>query len=152
MAFRQTSSRKSITCKYLAYRFPRNGDFVHVRLPMVHVYVKSGDREFTTDGLVDSGSTATFLPYEFIEILELKNLQDSSAVGAGGSFPTWLGRIDVLRLIKHAEAFDTFRNVTVHIPKNEGAIPYIVLGRDTIFKHFDITFYEKRRKVVFTRV
>jgi len=58
----------------------------------------------------------------------------------------------MLKLIKHTEAFDIFRNVTVHIPKTEGAIPYVVLGRDTIFKHFNISFYENRRKAVFTRV
>lgn len=119
---------------------------------MVHVYLKYGDREVTADGLVDSGSTATFLPYEFVDVLELTDLKDSSAVGAGGSFPTWLGRVDVLKVIKHKETFDTFRNVRVHISKTAGAIPYVVLGRDSIFSHFDITFHENRRKLTLTRL
>jgi len=143
---------KSITCKYLAYRFSLEGPPKYIRLPMVHVYLKSGDKEFTTIGLVDSGSTATFLPCELVEILELSNLQDSSARGAGGVFPTWLAKVDVLKLIKHKEPFDTFQNVRVHIPKQTGAIPYVVLGRDTIFTHFDITFYENKRKMTFIRL
>lgn len=145
-------SQKSITCKYLAYRFPRGNSFVHLRLPMVHVYLKSGDRDVTTDGLVDSGSTATFLPNEFVDVLELTGLEDSSAMGAGGSFPTWVGKVDTLKVIKHKEPFDTFRNIRVHIPKAAGVIPYVVLGRDSIFSHFDITFYENRRKLTFTRL
>jgi hypothetical protein len=119
---------------------------------MVHVYLKSGDTEVTTDGLVDSGSTATFLPCEFVDILNLKDLRDSSAVGAGGSFPTSLARLDMMKIIKYKDAFDSFRNILVHIPKREGAIPYVILGRDTIFSHFDITFYENRRKLTFTRL
>ena len=147
----QIEVQKSITCKYLAYKYRQDSDFVYLRLPMVHIYIRCGNREITTDGLVDSGSTATFLPFEFVEVLELIDLKESSAVGAGGSFPTWLGKVDMLKVMKRREPFDTFRNIKVHIPKTEGAIPYVVLGRDSIFRHFDITFYENRKKITFTR-
>lgn len=147
-------SKGSITCKYLAYRFrePDSKDFTYIRLPMVHVYLKSGDREFTTNALVDSRSTATFLPDDYLAILDLKDLHESSAEGAGGTFKTQVGRVDLVKVMKKAWTFDTFRDLTVHIPTSSEAIPYMILGRDSIFKRFDVTFHERRKRLTFTRI
>ena len=42
--------------------------------------------------------------------------------------------------------------VAVHIPKEEGKLPYVILGRDHVFPKFDIAFHESSRKFTFTRV
>lgn len=119
---------------------------------MVGIYLKNKDREFTSLALVDSGSTMSFLPTVFKEILNLTDFEDSEAIGGGGTFPTSLGRLELLRPMKGDEAFDTYRQLKVHIPKNIDAIPYAVLGRDSIFKHFDITFHEARKRMTFRRI
>ena len=145
-------SAKTIVCKYLAYKLSPSAKSKFVRLPLVHVYLKSDNgTDLYTSALVDSGSTSTFLPAELASILGLKNLVDSSAVGAGGSFPTSLSKLALLQIWKGVP-FDSFRDVVVNIPQNIGAIPYMVLGRDTIFKHFDITFHENRLKIKFSRL
>ena len=142
---------KSITCRYLAYRLGGQQHSRVIRLPLVQVNLRHGDREISTVALVDSGSTSTFLPSEFIDILGLTNLRRSTAVGAGGSFSTHVGKLDLLQVSK-GTPFDAFRQVTVHIPEVAGAIPYTVLGRDTIIRHFDITFHERRQKITFTQL
>jgi hypothetical protein len=96
--------------------------------------------QLTAAGLVDSGSTMTFIHTEFVDILGLTGLRDPCAIGAGARFQTWVGKLDVLEVIKDVTPSNSFRDIYVHIPKTMGAILYTVLGRDLIFKHFDITF------------
>ncbi|MCW3975628.1 MAG: hypothetical protein NWE86_05225 [Candidatus Bathyarchaeota archaeon] len=45
--------------------------------------------------------------------------------------------------------FCEFNNCNVRIPVKEGSIPYSVLGRDTIFKEFDISYRENAQQIVF---
>ena len=147
------SNPDTIACKYLAYRF--GGKFI--RLPLVHIYLKAAG-EVQTDGLVDSGATATFIPYGIAEAIGLlpedkSNLIKSDARAAAGGFGTYIIRLPILRVIKGAHHFDEFRNIDVHVPQSEQTdLPHAILGRDHLFKHFDITFHEKRQKVTFRRL
>jgi predicted aspartyl protease len=103
--------------------------------------------------LVDSGATTTFIPTEFAEMLELSNVEDEKnevdAHGAGGHFKTWLTHLDMVEFIKGASVVAEFRNMRVLVPTDPDAIPYVVLGRDHIFRSFDITFRERTQRTVF---
>ena len=35
------------------------------------------------------------------------------------------------------------------VPKKIDMIPYVIMGRDTIFKENDVTFFENRKKIKF---
>ena len=144
-------NHSTIRCNYLHYRNPSSG--VNYRLPMLHVRLCHGGLSFTTVALIDSGATTTFVPTAMAEALQL-NLSKSisDAVGAGGVFPNIKSKLDSLELVKGKQSiFDQFNDVTVKVPTQEGAIPYMVLGRDLIFKRFDIKFEERNQKVILKR-
>jgi len=87
------------------------------------------------------------------EILNL-NLSGNpkDAVGAGGTFGNYSVELDRLVLIKGRNSiYDEFQNVKVQVPVNPQAIPYVVLGRDSLFRRYDITFEERNEKVVLKR-
>jgi hypothetical protein len=73
------------------------------------------------------------------------------AVGAGGLFGTYKVSIELIEVLKGRHAFCSFPNWTVLVPDKEGAIPHAVLGRDSIFRKFDVTYREKKEEIVFRR-
>jgi hypothetical protein len=145
----------TITCKYLPYSF---GD-KFIFLPLIHIYVKA-EGEMETVALVDSGATRTFIPYEIADAIGLlpedrrdrDNLSKGETRAAAGTFNTYIVKLPMLRAIKGTHTFDEFRNIDVHVPQTEDiALPHAILGRDHLFKRFDITFQERRQKVTFLR-
>jgi len=143
--------RSNIRCNYLSYTNPNTGR--SYRLPMLHVRLCHGGLSFTTVALIDSGATTTFVPNAMAEALQL-DLSDTpkDAVGAGGVFPNIKSKLDSLELVKGKQSiFDQFNDVTVQVPQKEGAIPYMVLGRDLLFQRFDIKFEERNQKVILKR-
>jgi len=148
-----TNNADTITCKYLTYRYLQR----FIRLPLVHIYLKA-ELEVQTDALVDSGSTTTFIPYEIAESIGLlpedrRDLPQGEARAASGEFKTYIVRLPILRVMKGKRPFDEFINIAVQVPQSENiSLPYVILGRDYIFKHFDITFHENRQKFTFRRL
>ena len=98
-------------------------------------------------------ATTTFIPTDLAQILQLDLIAEvKDAIGAGGAFGNIASELEKLVLVKGRESiYDEFRNVKVQIPANPDAIPYVVLGRDTLFKRYDITFEERNEKVVLKR-
>lgn len=145
-SFRRSTPRSPITCKYLVYRLPSRQNLL---LPLVNVRLESDQDSVDTVGLVDSGSTVTFIPYELDKILSPPHIvEDSESIGAGGTFPTFISKLKRLCLLKGTTLFAEFANIAVHVPKRSGRIPYVILGRDTIFQRFHVEFQEKRRRVI----
>jgi hypothetical protein len=101
----------------------------------------------TTIGLVDSGSNVTFVPLELADILSLPIEREDSAVGAGGTFNNTIRKVNI-RLLKGNTSFASFPNFPVYVPMDQGRVPYVVLGRDSIFSKFDITFRENKQRFV----
>lgn len=143
----------ALVCRYLAYKLPDSDSFL--RLPLVNIRLKSKTIGLKTVALVDSGATTTFIPTEFAEMLELEKVPDKkneiNAHGAGGHFQTWLTSVDEVEFIKGTSAVAEFKNMLALVPTNPDAIPYVVLGRDHIFRSFDITFREKKQRTIFRR-
>lgn len=120
-----------------------------VILPMVNVVLTHKGMEIKTPALIDSGATTTFVPDEIADLLGLDKSEKSGAIGAGGDFETWLCEIDKISIMKNENVFvDLYHNV-VNVPLKQDAIPYMILGRDTVFSKNDITFFENRKKIKF---
>jgi len=114
---------------------------------MLHIRLSHGDLSLSTIGLVDSGSTTTFLPLELADILSLPIEREDSAVGAGGTFRNTIRKVDI-RLLKGNTPFFKFDGFPTYVPLEEGRVPYVVLGRDSIFRAFDIIFRETQQKFI----
>jgi hypothetical protein len=106
---------------------------------------------FTTIALVDSGATATFMPTDFIGILGLHPKQEEMAVGVGGVIKVYKEKIDRIEVIHNNKVFCELKNVEVLFPSGFSSIPYGVLGRDGVFKKYDIIFREEKQQIVFKR-
>ena len=142
--------KRAITCSYLNFYDPRLKR--NFRLPLVHIRIKHAETVFRTDALVDSGATGTFLPAELVDVLGIPLPKEtSSALGAGGEFSTHVTKIDLIQILKGTNSFCEFENKTVSVPTSAGKIPHVVLGRDSIFQCYDITFREKQEKTVYRR-
>ena len=121
---------------------------------MVNVMLVHKAQDLKTVALIDSGATSNFLPMELAEILDLDlNRETSKAVGAGGKFSSKASIIGKCQLIKNKNAvFDEFTNLSVNVPVKTNTLPYMVLGRNSIFRRFDIRFMERAEKITLKRV
>ena len=106
---------------------------------------------FETDALVDSGATSTLIPKEMADLLPSLEYEEPGVevTGAGSRFSARQAKLKRITLIKNVTPFANFVEVKVLIPDSEGILPYVILGRDFVFRRFDITFYERRRKITF---
>jgi hypothetical protein len=105
---------------------------------------------FQTNALIDSGANGTFIPLEFIDLLGITTLEETElTIGAGGNFNSYLIRLDSIDCLKANEVFCSFDNFLVRVPVAYDLIPFIILGRDSIFTSFDITFRENKQQIIF---
>jgi hypothetical protein len=114
---------------------------------MLHIRLSCGKSSLTTIGLVDSGSTTTFVPLEIAEMLSMPVEKTDSAVGAGGRFDNTIRRVKI-SVLKGKMAVAVFPDFPVYVPTEQDRIPYVVLGRDSIFRKFDITFRENIQRAI----
>lgn len=101
--------------------------------------------------LVDSGADTSFLPLEVADILGLKLSEKlHTSRSASGPFETKhaSGEAEILRGDR-AIPIGTI-HVTVPVAKvNEQYMTsYALLGRDSFFQKFDVTFRDKSRKLI----
>lgn len=147
------ADRNVIVCKYLNYQYRRNNILYTIRIPLVHIYLKSSNIEFETVGLVDSGATQTLIPKEIADTLQLDYKEETVDVeGAGATFPTRMAILARLKLLKNVTPFDSYTRIKVLVPERDGTLPYVILGRDYVFRRFDITFHENRQKMTFRKI
>lgn len=143
--YRISIPRTPIKCRYLVYRFHGRPIF----LPLIHVRLVSESNAISSIGLVDSGSTVTFLPYELAELLDLPHLlEDTESIGAGGPFSTFIAKLHRLQLIKGTKIISNFVDLQVHVPTEPDRIPYVILGRNSIFDRFEVIFQEKKNTLI----
>ncbi len=137
-----------MTCKYLSYMLPGSNPPVSLNLPMLHIRLSCGKSSLTTIGLVDSGSTTTFVPLELAEMLSIPVQRTDTAVGAGGGFDNTIRKVKI-DILKGKTPIAIFPDFPAYVPTEPDRIPYVVLGRDSIFRKFDITFRENLQRVIF---
>ncbi len=80
-------------------------------------------------------------------MLALPIEKEEQAVGAGGRFQNTIRRVDI-SLLKGITPVATFRSFPAYVPTEEDRIPYVVLGRDSIFRKFDVVFRERQQRVL----
>lgn len=151
---------KTTVAKYLTYTYKdKHGNAHAIKLPLVHIYMRSPTVDTETVALLDTGATKTILAKEYADILSLEyvkdeqgNLIESETVGAGGTFICHVAYVQRMSLKKRTASFCTLTNIPVLVPEREGVVPYVILGRDYVFNRFDITFHETRKKVTFAKL
>ena len=122
-----------------------------ILLPLIHVELVSDTGRLTTIGLLDSGATISFIPYEIADILDLipenpRRIDVETAGGTANFFPVELKR---LSLLSGEKIFSDFPNLVMLVPsERERDLPYVILGRNSVFKRFYITFKDNIRKFV----
>lgn len=133
--------------RYLRYLHPSIP--LSMRLPLLQVRLSTETQSFSTSALVDSGATCSFLPTDLAEILglQLDPASSHTAVGAGGEFRTVEFQVTI-ELTKGGRVFAKFKKWPVLVPINREAIPYMVLGRDSVFRRFDVTFRELIQRTI----
>lgn len=139
--------RTALTCRYLTYTLSGRSPPVYIRLPLLHIRLSFKEAKLRTIGLVDSGSTTTFLPLELAEMLSLPIEKEDYAVGAGGKFQNTLRKVNI-SILKGTTPIHTFRDFLTYVPTEPDRIPYAVLGRDSVFREFDIIFRENLQRVL----
>jgi hypothetical protein len=109
---------------------------------LLHIRLSCNKEGLRTIGLVDSGSTTTFVPLELAEMLSAPTERAEQAVGAGGTFQNTIRKLTI-SILRGRTPIITFQNLSVYVPTEEDRIPYVVLGRDSIFKKVDVLFRER---------
>jgi hypothetical protein len=113
---------------------------------MLHIRLSCNKESLRTIGLVDSGSTTTFVPLELAEMLSAPIEKEEKALGAGGSFQNTIRKLTI-SILKGKNSVLTFPDFPVYVPTEEDRIPYVVLGRDSIFRKVDVLFRERLQRV-----
>ncbi len=122
-----------------------------VLLPLLQVELVSNTAQLTTIALLDSGATTSFIPYEIADILDLipETPRSTDVVTAGGPANFFPIKLERLSLLAGGMPFSDFRKFRALVPfDSERDLPYVLLGRDSVFKRFYITFKENIKKFV----
>lgn len=133
--------------KYLFFTLDRH----RVAFPLVHVRLRGRKGTLRTVALADSGSTATFVPVELAQEVGLKLRPGPTAGGGGGNFGTFEGKM-TLEVLHNGKVIHRFPRLPISVPRGAGRIPYVVLGRDSIFRAFTLTFNEHKGALTLRRV
>lgn len=122
-----------------------------IAFPLVHVRLNGRRGPLRTVALADSGATATFVPVELAREVGLRLKRGAPAGGGGGSFGTFEGKMS-LEVLHEGRVIHRFHRLPVSVPQGGGRIPYMVLGRDSIFRAFTLTFDERKGTLLLRRV
>ncbi len=100
---------------------------------------------------MDSGASHTFVPQRHAKLAGL--LDEGNTVKVQHTERSYEARMIAVRsieIMRGQEVFENMRGQTVLV--GESYIQFCILGRNSVFRYFDITFYEKRRRVTPIRV
>ena len=138
------NTKCNVKIKYLAY-----GHKIYQYLPMVHIILSNKKENiFSTIALVDSGATSTFIPLQIAELLEIElKEQNNDVSSAGGRFSSYITKINRMFIINGSTKLAKFKNPVIRVPIKDEGIPFVILGRDSIFQKFDIKFQESKQQL-----
>ncbi len=96
---------------------------------------------------MDSGSSVTLIETEIAEALGCNPEGERSVTGGGGEFQNWITMVDA-EVLKGGRVVCELDGIEAYVPDDVGRIPYCILGRDSIFEHWDIQFRERQQRMV----
>ncbi len=138
------NTKRSVRIKYILF----NHKGIDRYLPMVNVCLKHKGHDIQSTALIDSGATSTFIPLSLAQLLELELKNSNNNVsGAGGEFQSYLTNIEEIDVIKGQILLTKFENLRVRVPTEKDGIPFVVLGRDSIFFRYNIKFQESKQQI-----
>ncbi len=141
---RRVNDKRDVRIKYLSFTYKG----VPRRLPMVQVCLTHKGIDIPSTALIDSGATSTFIPLSLAKLLNLELKDPNNNVeGAGGSFSSYLTIVGKLTVLKINRILTDFDNLIVRVPAKDDGVPFVVLGRDSIFRKFDIKFQENLQQL-----
>ena len=140
-----------LTFKYLLPPALRGRDDIQEsefrKYPLVPITLYSPSGSVDIEGLVDSGADTLHIPKGIAEMLGLELGESTKSYGAGGSYKTSVTKVGLkLGRGKGRRVYD-FGYVEACTPSIDTDTP-VLLGRDPVFKEYDITFAEKKEKII----
>lgn len=114
--------------------------------PMIPLTLE-GNEKIDVFAILDSGSDISIIPKDIATILGIKNTGENEIFGIGGNSLRSSEGIAKISFGKGHE-FYSF-NIPVFIPEKEDVA--IIIGRQGFFEHFDITFSEATRRIIFKK-
>lgn len=133
------NARKKIRIKY--FRDQAN------HLPLIHIILCHNGVYLPTPALVDSGAQITLIPKTMACILGIKQTKKIDSVGgAGGRFKVYTCNMDRIILMKDNTVLNEITRPRIRVPLDY-EMPFVVLGRDTIFKKYKILFEENDKQL-----
>lgn len=143
MKFRN-STKRNVRIKYILFNYKGIDGY----LPMIHVCLKHKGLDIQSTALIDSGATSTFVPLEMAKLLDITLENPNNNVsGVGGKLQSYLTSIGKISVIKGQTLLSEFTNMGIRVPTKDDGIPFIILGRDSIFLKYDIKFQESLSQI-----
>lgn len=139
----------------LVYEFAKekvNGQIVH--RPKVPIWLKHKGERMRFFALLDSGADTTVIPEPVAKFLKLKYdpaQKDYVEAFQGVRLAVARTRVDVVFLASEPDNEVLLSNVPAFVALGGSASRFdvdIVLGTESIFDHFDITFKKRRNKII----
>jgi hypothetical protein len=126
------------------------GDEVSPPLPLVPVVVQAGPLRLQSYGLVDSGSSASYLSPQLAEGLGLspRPRPKSSSTMAG---PMRVGTVHADLAVRTPGGELSFPRVEFLVPRRRQQVPLVVLGHEPFFNEVEIRFQNWRSRFGITR-
>ena len=122
------------------------------KAPYIPIYLRNKEgKVIQVAGLLDSGADNTVIPEDLAKVLGLKEEKNSADVtkGIGGNVKTTSSTIHLTIKNEH-EKYSL--DIPVLILKDDKSEVPLLLGRQGIFEHFDITFRQNDEKIVLKKV
>ena len=104
-----------------------------------------GKRSRPVEGILDSGSDGVVLPLSMAKYMGLELVEKKSTMRVvGAKIACYSARVNII--IGRAGNFcSPLEAVEVTVPKEEDDSP-ILFGRNPVFEHFTVTFYETEKR------
>ena len=134
----------ALTYRYAAVK-RADGALLHAPYIPVKLFNAQLDRWIFVNFLVDSGADSTVIPKDLAESMGLREGEDSSSSGIGGTVSVRAAKLSLLFENAHQRE-SIICDVLVLQDGNAGVPP--LLGRNGFFESFDVTIQQHARKVV----
>jgi hypothetical protein len=126
-------------------------NYSHPKMPLILLSIRTVFGIWMPiHALIDSGADVTMIPHTLAKILGLPILSDSFiAEGIGGNTKVRKSRIQCR--IKKKNKIYTIHPPVLILDKKHDGLP-LILGRDTFFTNFQITFKHNEKRIMLKRV
>lgn len=126
-------------------------EFGIIKRPIVPITISAEGKSLDVEALVDSGSDGCIIPKDLAEAIGIKTVGKIDEIGIGGEkMKAVIGQITVT--IDDGKEHVTLPNIPVYVAVEGGPeLEEVIIGREPIFRDFNITFKQNSDRIVFER-